>query len=204
MPGKIIFVILCVTVILLTSCSKKEDNVTQKKTDNPNTQTQTKNQSPSTQSNSDYYSVSNVNNEVVENQSVDFSWEQDGKTIRLSEQKGNVVLLNFWATWCPPCRKELPDLSQISNELKDKNFKMIGISVDENTSALKTFLEKNKLSYTQLHHPNGLLEKYMESGNQPQNVIPQTYIIDKQGKIVEKIIGGKSKEDFIRIINKYL
>lgn len=204
MPGKIIFIILCISVILLTSCSKKEDNVTQKKTDNPNTQTQTQNQSTSTQSSSDYYSVSNVNNEVVENQFVDFSWEQDGKTMKLSEQKGNVVLLNFWATWCPPCRKELPDLSQISNELKGKNFKLIGISVDEDTKALKVFLEKNKLSYTVLHHSSGLLEKYMESGNQPQNVIPQTYIIDKQGKIVEKIIGGKSKEDFIRIINKYL
>ncbi len=135
---------------------------------------------------------------------VDFKWDENGKEMKLSDYKGKVILLNFWATWCPPCRKELPDLSTISNELKDKDFKMIGVSVDDNQDVLNSFLKTNNLSYTVVFEPNELVAKYMTAAGQNQNVVPQTYIIDKNGKVVEAIMGSRSKADFLSIINKYL
>ncbi|MGH2575699.1 MAG: TlpA family protein disulfide reductase, partial [Ignavibacteria bacterium] len=112
--------------------------------------------------------------------------------------------VNFWATWCGPCRRELPALSQISNELKDKNFKLIGISVDENQHTVNNFLKSNSISYTILHEPTDLVVKYMSAAGVNDNVIPQTFIIDKNGKVAEAIIGSRSKEDFLKLINKYL
>ena len=138
------------------------------------------------------------------NESVDFTWQENGKEMKLSDYKGKVVLLNFWATWCGPCRKELPSLSEISTEMKGKDFKMIGVSVDEQQGAVDNFLKANALSYTILHEPNELVMKYMSASGQPDNVIPQTYLIDKKGKIVEIIVGGRSKEEFVKLINKYL
>ncbi|HJY63692.1 MAG TPA: TlpA disulfide reductase family protein, partial [Ignavibacteria bacterium] len=135
---------------------------------------------------------------------VDFTWNENGKDVKLSDYKGKVILVNFWATWCGPCRRELPSLSQISNELKDKDFKMVGVSVDDNPAALSGFLQSNSLSYTILHEPNELVGKYMEVTGQRDNVIPQTYLIDKKGKVVEVIIGSRSKSDFLSLINKYL
>ena len=136
---------------------------------------------------------------------VDYSWSENGKEMKLSDHKGKVILVNFWATWCPPCRKELPDLSKISTELKDKNFVMIGVSVDDNKEVLEKFLQANKLPYTIVFEPTSeLVNKYMEAAGQNQNVVPQTYIIDKNGKVVEAILGSRSKEDFLKLINKYL
>lgn len=127
-----------------------------------------------------------------------------GRPQSLAQWKGKVLVVNFWATWCPPCRKELPDLSTISTELKDKDFKMIGVSVDDNQEVLNNFLKSNNLPYTIVFEPNELVQKYMNAAGQNQNVVPQTYIIDKNGKVVEAIMGSRSKSDFLSIINKYL
>jgi peroxiredoxin len=135
---------------------------------------------------------------------IDFGWSENDKAKNLSDYKGKVILLNFWATWCPPCRKELPALSEIANDMKGKDFQMIGISVDENPDALVNFLKSNTLTYTILHENSGLLEKYMSVAGNKDNVIPQSFIIDKNGKIVESIIGSRSKEDFVKLINKYM
>ncbi len=141
---------------------------------------------------------------MKKNELVDFKWSENGKEMKLSDYKGKVILLNFWATWCPPCRKELPDLSTISTELKDKDFKMIGVSVDDNQEVLNSFLQTNNLSYTIVYEPEQLVTKYMSAAGQNQNVVPQTYIIDKNGKVVEAIMGSRSKADFLGMIKKYL
>jgi cytochrome c-type biogenesis protein len=152
-----------------------------------------------------YYPIVNVNDSKEKYQFIDFSWTENGEVKKLSDYKGKVILLNFWATWCPPCKKELPDLSSISNDLSSKDFKIIGISVDENPVALETYLKTNSLPYTIVHEQQGnLLNKYMSVTGGSQNVIPQTFIIDKKGKIVESIIGSRSKQDFLSMINKYL
>lgn len=197
--------------LFYAGCGKKDD-VTVNKQDNKITQNQQQNnqtqnsqtQNTQTQGSALSYSVKSVGKSESKNQMVDFTWSEDGKEKKLSDYKGKVILLNFWATWCPPCKKELPSLSQISSELKDKDFKMIGVSVDDNQEVLNTFLKSNNLPYTIVFEPTELVGKYMETSGQTQNVVPQTYIIDKNGKVVETILGARSKQDFLNIINKYL
>lgn len=205
---RIFFALFLFSAVFLLSCSKKE-NVKDIPNNNVKPQTNTTektnvNTNSNTSGKTSYFSVKSSDNAGRNNEWIDFTWQENGKDVKLSESKGKVLLLNFWATWCPPCKKELPDLSQIAKDYSGKNFKMIGISVDENPQALQTFLTSNTLSYTILHETGGLLEKYMSVTGGTDNVIPQSFIIDKNGKIVEVIIGGKSKQEFISLINKYL
>ncbi len=203
---------MLLAVFISFSCSKtSETNKDVKPTDtkqNTNQQqnnNQQQNQQKSTTTGAaSSYAVKDVDDNVKKDQMVDFKWDENGKEMKLSDYKGKVILINFWATWCPPCRKELPDLSTLSGEFKDKDFKMIGVSVDDNQEVLNNFLKTNNLAYTIVYEPNELVSKYMESAGQNQNVVPQTYIIDKNGKVVEAIMGARSKSDFISIINKYL
>jgi peroxiredoxin len=196
----LLIVFLGFSFLFLQSCGKKDSTETQTKTQNNQSNTQ----SQTTASKDSYFKVKNVSEVTKPKESVEFSWIEDGKEVKLSDFKGKVVLVNFWATWCPPCRKELPDLSSIASDLQSKDFKMIGVSVDEDVNKLKSFLQSNSLSYTIVHDMTTLTGKYMEAGGINDNVIPQTYIIDKNGKIVESIIGGKSKADFLQLIKKYL
>lgn len=178
--------------IFASSCSK--DNKSYDTKQNPN----------KTITSSDFSSIKNSDDNVRKNESIDFTWSENGKDVKLSDFRGKVILLNFWATWCGPCRMEIPALSQISNELKDKNFKLIGISVDQNPLALNNYLKTNPVSYTVLHEPGNLLGKYMQAAGNKDDVIPQSFIIDKNGKLTEILIGSRSKSDFLIIINKYL
>ncbi len=202
--------VLLLTALLSLNCSKESTTKTDKPTDEKkttqqqNTQQQPGDQNKQVTGSSASFKVSEVDSDVKKNELVDFKWNENGKEMKLSDYKGKVILLNFWATWCPPCRKELPDLSTISTELKDKDFKMIGVSVDDNQEVLNTFLQSNKLSYTIVFEPEQLVTKYMSAAGQNQNVVPQTYIIDKNGKVVEAIMGSRSKADFLEMIKKYL
>ncbi len=206
---RIILFLLVISVFSL-NCSKKVDNTEIKQDSKQNTNQnnqQQNNQQQNTQqttASASSFAVSEVDKDVKKDEMVDFKWNENGKEMKLSDYKGKVILLNFWATWCPPCRKELPDLSTLSTELNGKDFKLIGVSVDDNQEVLNNFLKTNKLSYTVLFEPNELVQKYMSAAGQNQNVVPQTYIIDKNGKVVEAIMGSRSKSDFLSIINKYL
>ncbi len=192
------------------SCGKKEDAQTIQKitplTDqrNPKTNNQPGTTGNKSSSPGEFYFVNNVGHSGGKKDFVDFSWSENDKVKKLSDLKGKVIVLNFWATWCPPCKKELPALSEISREFEGKDFQMIGISVDENPDALVNFLKSNALPYTILHENAGLLEKYMSVSGNSQSVIPQTFIISKDGKVVENIVGSRSKSDFVSIINKYM
>lgn len=195
------FLILLLGAVMLISCSKKDlDTDLYKKPQTPGDNKSTQN----TGSQSGYFSIKDIDSDVKMNQLVNFTWSENGQDRKLSDFKGKVIVLNFWATWCGPCKRELPDLSQLSKDLSGKDFKLIGISVDENPVALDNFLKSNSLSYTILHEPGRLVNKYMSVTGATDNIIPQTYVIDKNGKIVESLIGSRSKDDFLKIINKYL
>ncbi len=207
---KLFFVILLAAFVSVNCTKNSETNKDVKPNDNKQSgqQNNQQNNQQNTQQKSttaaSSFAVKDVDESVKKNEMVDFKWVEDGKEMKLSDYKGKVILLNFWATWCPPCRKELPDLSTLSSDLKDKDFKMLGVSVDDNQEVLNNFLKTNSLSYTVLFEPNMLVGKYMEAASQNQNVVPQTYIIDKKGKVVEAIMGARSKADFLSLINKYL
>ena len=111
----------------------------------------------------------------------------NGKMIRLSDYLGNVVLLNIWATWCPPCVEEMPALEKLYGAMKGEAFEILAVSLDESgVQIVAPFMKKHRLSFPALIDSDGKLKKrYRTTG------IPETVIIDKQGTIVEKIIGSR-------------
>lgn len=129
-------------------------------------------------------------------QAPNFSWyDETGRKVTFSEfAKGHVVLLNFWATWCPPCRKELPDLIALSKEYKGKNAKLIGISLDQDANVLAMvheFVKKEGISY-----PIVIDNGELQSAYGGIRGIPTTFYIDKNGIIVNRMVGLQSKETF--------
>jgi peroxiredoxin len=111
----------------------------------------------------------------------------DGKNTSLSDYKGKVVLVNIWATWCPPCVEEMPSMQKLYNEFNGKNFEILAVSIDAaGIDAVAPFMKKHKLSFPALMDPNGTIKSmYRVTG------IPESFIIDKQGILVGKIIGPR-------------
>ncbi|MCX5749767.1 MAG: TlpA disulfide reductase family protein [Candidatus Saganbacteria bacterium] len=106
---------------------------------------------------------------------------------KLSDFKGKIVLLNFFATWCPPCRAEMSSMERLNNALSKKDFKMIAVSIDRtDTGTVKAFIEKGGYSFLVLHDKDNAVSDIYGIYS-----IPTTFIIDKKGKIAQKIIGGR-------------
>lgn len=112
----------------------------------------------------------------------------DGTMVRLSDQKGKVVFLNIWATWCPPCVEEMPSMEKLYQKLKGEDFEILAVSIDKNgAEAVAPFMKKYNLSFTALiDSKESLKYKYQTTG------VPESYIIDKNGMIVEKVIGPRN------------
>lgn len=149
------------------------------------------------------HTISSVS-KPVKDQAVNFTWvDVTGKTVSFKDYtNGKVVFLNFWGTWCPPCRREIPDIVTISNELKDKDFVVIGIALERGNNPekkLEAFMEANGIKYHNFLADKSLTEAYGGISS-----VPTTFIIDKNGKIVEKIVGMQTKEKFMQSINKVL
>ena len=106
------------------------------------------------------------------------------------------LVVDFWAPWCGPCRREIPDLVTLSSELAPKGVVVVGVSVDDNDDRLRTvknFVEKSRITYMNvIDNDNKDIARHY--GVQS---IPMTLVIDRQGKIVEKIIGARSKDAFM-------
>ena len=109
----------------------------------------------------------------------------DGKPFDAAGEKGNVVLLNVWATWCAPCRFEIPDLARLQAKYADRGFKVIGVSVDEGGAAdVKPFVTDQKIAYPIVLDPEGRLATLLNT-----TVIPTSIVVDKTGNIVWKHFG---------------
>jgi len=108
----------------------------------------------------------------------------NGKTINLSSLKGKVILLNFWATWCPPCKAEMPSMNRLYNEIKAKGFEVVAVSTDNSLSPVKEFLAKSRVDFTVLFD-----EKKAVSRQYKVFSMPTTFLIDRNGFIVEKYYG---------------
>jgi len=115
----------------------------------------------------------------------------DGAVFKLSEQRGKVVLVNIWATWCPPCVGEMPDLQKLSEDYEDR-LVVLGLNSGEDAETISAFFEKNGYTY-----PAALDEDYKLSTELfPTAYIPYTVIIDPNGVVTEMQVGAKSYEVF--------
>jgi len=136
---------------------------------------------------------------------VDFTWRDGGKLISFAEAtRGKVVLLNVWATWCGPCRRELPDLVAIAREMGQQGVVVLGVSVDRDDAKLQTvknFVEKSNIPYVNIIDSDDL--KIADAyGGIPS--VPATFIIDRNGNVVQRLVGKRDKAEFVSAIKKVL
>jgi thiol-disulfide isomerase/thioredoxin len=123
-----------------------------------------------------------------------------GRALRLSDYKGKVVLLNFWATWCPPCRAEMPDLIKMQREYRRKGLRVIGVTYPpEEIVEVKQFVRKLGVNY-----PIALGTKEIKTLFDESETLPVTIVIDRQGNIHERIEGILLAEEFEQKIKPLL
>jgi thiol-disulfide isomerase/thioredoxin len=117
--------------------------------------------------------------------------DTNDKVQALKQWQGKLIVLNFWATWCPPCREEMPELSELNKEYQNKNVVVVGIAIDE-AGLVKTFRKENNISYPLLSAENEGMELATGLGND-KGVLPYTVIILPDGSVAKTFFGRISK-----------
>ena len=121
----------------------------------------------------------------------DFTIKADnGRTYTQADFGGKLLILNFWATWCPPCREELPSLDALQRTLGSKGLVVLAVSVDKDEKLYRDFLTVNKVAITTARDPAQDINRQYGTVQ-----FPESYIIDRNGKVVEKIISSTNWMD---------
>lgn len=121
----------------------------------------------------------------------DFSLQgEDGSTYTLSEMRGKVIVMNFWATWCPPCREEMPSMERLWSKVKNKNITVLGINVGEDADTIFEFNGQYPVSFP---IPMDIDGKVIE--NYPVRGLPTTYIINPEGMATHRAVGSREWDD---------
>lgn len=115
---------------------------------------------------------------------------QRGTKVSTRDFGGKLMVLNFWATWCPPCLEEMPSLNAFAQQLAPEGVVVLGISVDKNESSLKRFLAQNPLAFQVARDPEAEIPAEYGSFKWPE-----TYVIDRSGKVVQKYVGPRNWSD---------
>lgn len=135
---------------------------------------------------------------LVGNPAPDFTLQDDDRKIALHDFRGKIVVLNFWATWCPPCVEEMPSLVKLQSNLKDRAV-VLAVSVDEDERSYRAFLKKNNVDLLTIRDPQ-------QKSNELYGTFkfPETYIIDRNGVVQRKFIGPVdwTRPDVIDYLNK--
>jgi peroxiredoxin len=122
--------------------------------------------------------------------------DMKGKPWTLSSLKGKVVLVNFWATWCPPCRKEMPDLNTLYSRFKDQGFVILAMS-DEDRPTVEKYIGEHPVDYPILLDPDRKVNSvYQIEG------IPKSFIYDRTGKMVAQSIDMRTMGQFLQLLEK--
>lgn len=122
-----------------------------------------------------------------------------GSKVSLSDYKGKSVYLNFFATWCPPCKGEMPDIEKVYRKYKDKDFVVLAVDLGEDKNTVNKFIKENGYSFkVLLDSDNSISEKYQISS------IPVSLFIDKNGNVVQKRVGALGEAEMEQYINKLL
>ena len=133
---------------------------------------------------------------------LDFTFKDlDGRDVTLSSFKGKVILLDFWATWCGPCKFEIPGFIELYTKYRSQGFQVLGLAVDDPVPALKAYAEQMKMNYPVLvgEGREDILEAYG-----PMPGLPTTFIISRDGKICSSHTGLEKKETFEKEIKALL
>ncbi len=129
----------------------------------------------------------------------EFTVADADRTVELKTLRGQVVVLNFWATWCAPCVEEMPSLVRMQHAMKDKGVTVLAVSVDDDARQYRQFLEKNKVDLLTVRDPQ-------QKSNELYGTFkfPETYIIDRQGVLRRKFIGAVdwTKADIVDYLAK--
>jgi cytochrome c biogenesis protein CcmG, thiol:disulfide interchange protein DsbE len=126
----------------------------------------------------------------------DFSLQTlEGETVTLSELRGQAVLVNLWATWCPPCRAEMPAIQKLYEEYKDQSFMVLAVNMtyQDNPQAVLPFTQENKLTFPILLEETGEMARKYELRS-----LPSTFFVNRNGTVQEVVIGGPMSEALLR------
>jgi peroxiredoxin len=110
----------------------------------------------------------------------------DGKTFRLSEQRGKTVIVNFWATWCPPCREEMPAMERLYQQHRDRGLVLVAVSLDADPAVVAPYLKQNKLSF-----PIALDPKSEIANKYGVRALPSSFIVDRDGTMTALALGPR-------------
>ncbi|MBI1924341.1 TlpA family protein disulfide reductase [Candidatus Poribacteria bacterium] len=128
----------------------------------------------------------------------------DNKEVDLVNLKGHVLIVDFWATWCLPCKKEIPDFIELYQQYKDKQLTILGISVDANQKDVETFIKAQKISYPIMMVSQEVRAAFEKVWGNPMRGIPTTFIFDRGGKLVSVHEGYTQKDVFLKEIKPLL
>ncbi len=119
-----------------------------------------------------------------------------GNTWRLKDLRGKVVLVNFWATWCPPCRKEMPDLQKLYNQFKDRGLVVLAIS-DEDANKVVPFIKEQKIAYPILLDPGRKVNQLFQIEG-----IPKSFVYDRNGTLVAQSVDMRTRRQFLEMLRQ--
>jgi cytochrome c biogenesis protein CcmG, thiol:disulfide interchange protein DsbE len=116
----------------------------------------------------------------------DFQFTLNGKPTKLSDLRGQVVIVDFWASWCPPCVDEAPSLNALQQRIAPRGGTVLGVSIDDDESAYENFLQMYHVTFPTFRDPSKKIET-----DYGTSMIPEAYVIDRNGKIDRKVVGGQ-------------
>lgn len=126
--------------------------------------------------------------------------DADGKEVKLSDLKGKVVLLNFWATWCGPCKMEIPWFIEFERQYKDKGFAVVGVAMDDDGwNAVKPYIAAQKVNYRVVVGTDAVAQNYGGIDS-----LPTTFILDREGRITSTHVGLVAKSEYEHEITQLL
>jgi thiol-disulfide isomerase/thioredoxin len=123
----------------------------------------------------------------------------NGREVSLASLRGKVVIVDFWATWCPPCRMEVPTFKQLQAKYQNKGFEIVAIALDDDEDDVKQFARKQTLNYTVAHGNSDIVSQF-------ENItgLPTTFFIDRAGRIRKQHVGFMDQSEFEQEIEKLL
>ncbi len=124
----------------------------------------------------------------------------DGKAVASTQFAGKVYIVNFFASWCPPCRAEIPDMVSLQQQYGRKDFTFIGVAVNETEPSIRDFIVKNKIGYPVVMADDKIVSAFSRYVAGGLNAIPTSFVVNSSGRITQVITGGRSRAVFEKII----